>query len=103
MKRITCCLLAILLINQANAQSSLADSLKKHYQKTYSQALLYNDINVAINSLQNILAASNGTNNLVVKDTLSMLYHASKSYYSALVLSKEVENKIYQRDLPEMV
>jgi tetratricopeptide (TPR) repeat protein len=63
------------------------DGLKKHYLKVYSQALVYNDVNAAINGLHGYLAADN---NLAYKDTLSMLYFSTKSYYSALLLAEEV-------------
>ncbi len=69
---------------------SMSDNLKSHYQKTYQQALQYNDVNVAINALQNIIAETPGNENILLKDTLSMLYFATKSYYSSLILSKEV-------------
>ena len=82
--------MGLIVLNIAHAQLSVSDSLRNHYQKTYQQALQYNDISVAINSLQNIIAETGGNNNILFKDTLAMLYFASKSYYSALLLSKEV-------------
>lgn len=81
---------AVILFSLSNAQNSIKDSLKAHYERTYQQALQYNDINVAINALQNILAETNDNSVFLIKDTLSMLYFASKSYYSSLMLSKEV-------------
>jgi tetratricopeptide (TPR) repeat protein len=69
----------------ANSQDTAA--LKKHYQKIYSQALYYNDINAATNALHGYLSVDN---NMLYKDTLSMLYFKSKSYVSALILSEEV-------------
>ncbi|MEP7163797.1 MAG: tetratricopeptide repeat protein [Ferruginibacter sp.] len=90
MKKISLLFAAVILVNISNAQSSINDSLRNHYQKTYQQALQYNDINVAINSLQNIIAETPGNAAVPMKDTLAMLYFASKSYYSSLLLSKEV-------------
>ncbi len=83
-------IIGIIIIQISNAQSSFSESVKDHYQKTYQQALQYNDINVAINSLQNIMAETPGNDKFLLKDTLSMLYFASKNYYSALLLAKEV-------------
>ena len=80
----------MILFSISNAQYSIKDSLKEHYQKTYQQALQYNDINVAINSLQNIITETTDNSVFLLKDTLAMLYFASKSYYSSLMLSKEV-------------
>lgn len=89
MKR-TLLVLALGITVQTNAQVSVGDSIKAHYMKTYQQAIDYNDAGVAINSLQNIIVETTGPNKILFKDTLSMLYFASKSYYSALILSKEV-------------
>ncbi len=63
------------------------DALKKHYLKVYSQALMYNDANTAVNALHGYLALDN---NMAYKDTLSMLYFNIKSYYSSLLLAEEV-------------
>lgn len=90
MRKTLLTLTAVILINISFAQTSIMDSLKIHYQKTYEQALKYNDVNVAINSLQHIIAETQGTASVTLKDTLAMLYFASKSYYQALLLSKEV-------------
>lgn len=62
-------------------------ALKNHYLKVYNQAIAYNDISAAINGLHGYLAVDN---NLLYKDTLSMLYFTSKSYVSALLLAEEV-------------
>ena len=75
----------LLVISGAAAQDSSA--LKKHYLKVYNQALNYNDVNAAINALQNYIAADNS---LLYKDTLSMLYFNVKNYYSSLLLAEEV-------------
>ena len=90
MRKLSFFLMGILVTNLSYAQLSVSDSLKNHYQRTYQQALKYNDVNVAINSLQNIIAENPGSSSIVLKDTLAMLYFASKSYYSSLLLSKEV-------------
>ena len=55
--------------------------------KMYNQALAYNDIGAAINSLHGYLACENS---LIYKDTLSMLYFSAKSYISSLILAEEV-------------
>jgi tetratricopeptide (TPR) repeat protein len=78
--------LACLMISSvALAQDSTA--LKKHYLRVYNNAIAYNDVGAAINGLHGYLAEDNS---LAYKDTLSMLYFSSKSYYSALVLAEEV-------------
>jgi len=63
------------------------DNLKKHYLKIYQQALTYNDANAAINALHGYIAEDN---NILYKDTLSMLYFNTKSFYSSLLLAEEV-------------
>lgn len=68
-------------------QAQDASALKNHYLKIYNQAIAYNDVNAAINGLYGYLAIDN---NLNYKDTLSMLYFTTKSYYSSLVLAEEV-------------
>lgn len=85
MKKIVSILLVLTIVTNVTAQDSAA--LKKHYMKVFSQALLYNDVNAAINGLHGYLAVDN---NLLYKDTLSMMYFSSKSYYSALLLAEEV-------------
>lgn len=90
MRKLLLLLCGIILFSIAHAQYSIKDSLKAHYEKTYQQALQYNDINVAINSLQNIISETADNSVFLLKDTLAMLYFASKSYYSSLMLSKEV-------------
>lgn len=82
-------LFGIVISISAKAQTETIN-LKAHYQKTYQQALQYNDLNVAINSLQNIIAETGASESIPLKDTLGMLYFASKVYYSSLILSKEV-------------
>jgi len=91
MRKLLLLIMGVIMINVSLAQSSITDSLRSHYERTYQQALVYNDISVAINSLQNLIAETPASNKIVLKDTLAMLYFASKSYYSALVLSKEVQ------------
>ncbi len=76
------------------AQDSVA--LKKHYLKVYNQAIGYNDVAAAINGLHGYLATDNS---LKYKDTLSMLYFSTKSYYSALLLAEEV----YKTDASNML
>lgn len=78
-----CLLVSIELLAQ-----STSDSLKKHYLKMYGQALRYNDVFTAINSLHGYLAVSNDLN---YKDTLSMLYFSNGSYLSSLLLAEEVQ------------
>ncbi len=85
MKKITLILFSFGIFASMKAQDSA--TLRKHYLKVYTQALGYNDVNVAINALQGYLAVDNS---LIFKDTLSMLYFSTKYYYSALLLSVEV-------------
>lgn len=85
MKKIFSLFLSISLVTGAIAQDSAA--MKKHYLKMYNQAINYNDINAAINSLHGYIAIDNG---MVYKDTLSILYFNVKSYYSSLLLAEEV-------------
>ena len=85
MKKLVPILICLFVFSAGQAQDSTA--LKKHYLKVYNQALAYNDASVAINALQNYIAADNS---LIYKDTLSMLYFNVKSYYSSLLLSEEV-------------
>ncbi|MEO6610685.1 MAG: CDC27 family protein [Chitinophagaceae bacterium] len=67
------------------AQDSAA--MKKHYLKMYRQGLVYTDLNTGIYALQGYLAIDN---NIQYRDTLSMLYYATKNYYSSMLLGKEV-------------
>ncbi len=90
MRRSSLLFTALFLAGISQAQLSVSDSIKKHYQKTYQQGIEYNDVNVVINALQNIIAESSGNDAIILKDTLAMIYFASKSYYPALLLSKEV-------------
>ena len=85
MKKIVPVLISLIVVLNASAQDSAA--LKKHYMKVFSQALLYNDVNTAINGLHGYLAVDNS---LLYKDTLSMMYFSTKSYYSSLLLAEEV-------------
>jgi tetratricopeptide (TPR) repeat protein len=78
-----CLLITVLL----SAQSAQMDSLKKHYLKVYNQAVQYNDVNTAISSLHGYIAIDNS---IPHKDTLSMLYLTTGSYYSSLMLAQEV-------------
>ncbi|MFN9711253.1 MAG: tetratricopeptide repeat protein [Bacteroidota bacterium] len=66
------------------------DSLLNHHLKVYRNALKYNDPTMAMSALHGVIAIDS---NSVYKDTLSMLYFARKSYYSALVLAEEVVRK----------
>ena len=83
----------LILASASSAQDSTM--LKKHYLKIYNQAITYNDVNAAINGLYGYLAVDN---NKQYKDTLSMLYFSTKSYYSSLVLAEEV----YKADASNM-
>jgi tetratricopeptide (TPR) repeat protein len=75
----------IMLVHGAVAQDSIG--LRKHYLKMYSQAISYNDIGAAITALNGYIAVDD---NLLYKDTLSMLYFSAKSFISSLILSEEV-------------
>lgn len=85
MKKFLPFLLCSVIGSAGLAQDSTA--LKKHYLKVYNQGVAYNDVSAAINGLHGYLATDN---NLVYKDTLSMLYFSTKSYYSSLLLAEEV-------------
>src|SRR5678816_1532680 len=85
MKKLLPLLFFFVSANAVSAQDSIA--LRKHYMKMYNQALAYNDIGAAINSLHGYLACENS---LIYKDTLSMLYFSAKSYISSLILAEEV-------------
>ncbi len=85
MKKIVPFLFFIGFTAGANAQDTAA--MKKHYLKIYNQGLLYNDLNTGVYALQGYLAIDN---NIHYRDTLSMLYYATKNYYSSLLLGKEV-------------
>lgn len=89
MKKFIPFLICLFVFSAAKAQDSSA--LKKHYLKVYSQALNYNDANTAVNALHGYLAVEN---NMLYKDTLSMLYFNIKSYYSALMLAEEVYKSV---------
>ena len=81
----------IIIFSGAAAQTTDSSALKAHYLKVYDQALVYNDVNAAINALHGYIAIDN---NLLYKDTMSMLYFSIKLYYSALILSEEVYKKL---------
>jgi tetratricopeptide (TPR) repeat protein len=85
MKKIYLLIVMAALVTGLSAQDSAA--LRKHYLKVYGQALAFNDVNAAINSLHGFLAVDN---NILYKDTLSMLYFSTKNYYSSLLLAEEV-------------
>lgn len=85
MKKIIPFIIFLAMAGGAKAQDSAY--LKKHYLKVYNQAITYNDINAAINALQNYIAIDEG---MTYKDTLSILYFNAKSYYSSLILAEEV-------------
>ena len=69
------------------AKGQDAEGMKKHYLRTYENAIRYNDISVAINALHGYLVIDSSLN---YKDTLSMLYFNAKSYVSSLLLAEEV-------------
>jgi len=85
MKKFVPFLVSLTILSGAQAQDNGA--LKKHYLKVYNQAVTYNDANAAISALHNVVALDS---NYAYKDTLSMLYFSTKSYFSALLLSEEV-------------
>ena len=90
MKKVLSLALIIVIANAAYSQVSVGDSLKKHYMNTYEQALKYNDLPLAINSLNNAIVEMPATQSLVYKDTLSMLYFSNKAYLQSFVLAQEV-------------
>lgn len=90
MKKALSIIIILAVSTSSLAQVSVSDSLKKHYLNTYEQSIKYADLDLAINSLNNVIVESNGNQGLVYKDTLSMLYFNKKDYYSSLLLSQEV-------------
>ena len=85
MKKFLPAILCMTMVSMVSAQDSAA--FRKHYLKMYNQAINYNDIGTAINSLNGFLAIDNS---ILYKDTLSMLYFSAKSYVSSLILAEEV-------------
>ena len=85
MKKLMPFVFCLVVGTAASAQDTSA--MKKHYLKIYNKAVAYNDVNAAINGLYGYLAIDNS---LIYRDTLSMLYFTTKSYYSALILAEEV-------------
>lgn len=85
MKKILPFLFCLGFVTGLKAQDN--EAMKKHYLKMYNQAATYNDILAGINALHGYLAIDD---NIVYKDTLSMLYFSNKNYYSALLASEEV-------------
>lgn len=75
----------------ATAQVSVGDSLRKHYFKLYEEALKYDDLGLAIISLNNVLIEMPpGIEKMKYKDTLSILYFNNRSYLASYLLAKEV-------------
>jgi tetratricopeptide (TPR) repeat protein len=85
MKKILPVIAGLLMLTTAGAQD--AEGLKKHYLRTYDNAIKYNDLSVAIHALHGYMALDSG---LTYKDTLSILYFNAKSYLSSLILAEEV-------------
>ncbi len=84
------------LLMAAASQAQSPEAMKNHYLKVYNQAIKYNDINAAINGLHGYLAVDSS---LKYRDTLSMMYFSTKSYYSSLLLAEEV----YKADANNML
>lgn len=76
-----------LLLTASLCRAQDNSSLKTHYLKVYTQALQYNDVDVAIQAMHGYIAIDSNVN---YKDTLSYLYFINKNYYSSLMLSEEV-------------
>lgn len=85
MKKIFSLAFGLTALVSAGAQDG--EAMKKHYIKTYDNAIRYNDLSVAINALHGYIAIDSG---ITYKDTLSILYFNAKSYVSALILAEEV-------------
>lgn len=60
-------------------------------QLVYSQAIAYNDLATAINSLHHIIAKEGGQS--VYKDSLALLYFNSNNFLSSYLLSTELLEK----------
>ncbi len=86
MKKLISILFATVLCMSVMAQGT--NELGNHFLKVYRQALRYNDPSTAISSLHNYIVTD--ANSMVYKDTLSMLYFTTKSYFNALLLAEEV-------------
>jgi tetratricopeptide (TPR) repeat protein len=96
MKKIFIYLVCISFVTGVSAQDN--EALSKHYLTVYRQAINYNDANAAINALHNYIAINNS---IAYKDTLSILYFTTKSYYSSLLIGEEV-NKAAPDNLDAM-
>ena len=90
MKKLLFVSLGLALAGMASGQVPGSDRLKKHYLDTYEHALKYNDLGLAINSLNNAIVEMPAGEEIAYKDTLSMLYFKNKDYLSCLLLSQEV-------------
>ncbi len=85
MKKLIPVLLCLSMGIVARAQDN--ETMKAHYLKIYKQGIAYNDVNAAITALHGYIAVDNS---LPYRDTLSMLYFSTRSYYSSLLLAEEV-------------
>ena len=90
MKKIVSVALFGVIAITANSQVSVKESLKQHYMNTYEQALKLNDLELAINSLNNALVEMPAEQSMLYKDTLSMLYFSNKAYLPSFILAQEV-------------
>jgi len=90
MKKTLTLALVLALSYTAYPQGAFSDSLKKHYLNLYENALNYNDLPLAISAVNNALVEMSGSQSLLYKDTLSILYFNNKSYLPSYMLAQEV-------------
>ena len=91
MKKTIILALVVLITYTAYPQASVSESLKKHYFVLYEQALKYNDLPLAIISLNSVLIEMpEGPESLKYKDTLSILYFNNRMYLASFLLAEEV-------------
>ena len=91
MKKTMISALILLFAHTAYPQGSVNESLKKHYFNLYEQSLKYDDLPLAIISLNNVLVEMPaGPETMKYKDTLSILYFNNKMYLPSFLLANEV-------------
>ena len=91
MKKTMISALILLFAYTAYPQGPVNESLKKHYFNLYEQALKYDDLPLAIISLNNVLVEMpTGKESMKYKDTLSILYFNNKMYLPSFLLASEV-------------
>lgn len=90
MKKVLSVAFTLVVAHTCFSQTSISESLKKHYLNTYEQAVKYNDLGLAITSLNNAIVEMPDNQAIAYKDTLSMLYFSRKDYLTCLLMAQEV-------------